>query len=694
MKNREYKKLVAIAMTAALLAGSFGAVPSMAADTKVQSVQTEAQRALKDETVYAKIDGNGAVKSVIVSDQLKNVKGTKDIKDTSALQAIENVKGEEAFTQNGTDMHWKGDGENICYQGTTTKSLPVNVKITYELNGQEIKAEELEGKSGHLVMRYQYENTTKDSGEVYTPFLMATGVVLDDAKFNNITVKNAKVLSDGDRNMVLGMGIPNMKEALGVEELDIPDSFEIEADVTEYEAVQGITVATNDIFNEIKTDKFEDLSDLKNAMNDLQSASQKLINGSGELKDGLGTLLASSGTLVDGVNQLAGGGKELKAGTDGLKKGAADLNGGLKVAADKTQNMLLPGIRQLDAGVDQMQQELSEGIKMLGAGAASLNTNLGTLQGGTAALNAIINTGTEQTGGVSLQAMAAKAAEDAKTLAGGAASGSVTMRASDVVSGNGGTAEAIAMLKELAANNPELQETVNQAIAKLNADQQAREAEAAKMDAQINASTGNVNASIAGQLAQEAGTVSAVVNSLAGEEGVAAKVDAGLGQAKAGADKLDAAVNDQQQGLGAKAAAGLGSLKQGTKALRDGVDGENGLASGLGQLSAGASQVAGGAGQLHDGASALYSGLYTLQTNSGALVDGVKQLDDGADELHNGMMQFDEEGIQKLVNVFDGDMEGLLDKLNEMLDASKAYNNFSGISDEMDGQVKFIFVTE
>ena len=69
------------------------------------------------------------------------------------------------------------------------------------------------------------------------------------------------------------------------------------------------------------------------------------------------------------------------------------------------------------------------------------------------------------------------------------------------------------------------------------------------------------------------------------------------------------------------------------------------------------------------------------------------QLDQGAGELNSGMIEFNREGIEKLVNAFDGDIESLLDNLNGILDASKAYNNFSGISDDMDGEVKFIFLS-
>ena len=147
------------------------------------------------------------------------------------------------------------------------------------------------------------------------------------------------------------------------------------------------------------------------------------------------------------------------------------------------------------------------------------------------------------------------------------------------------------------------------------------------------------------------------------------------------------------------------------------------LNSGLGTLSAGAAQVSAGSAsfkyeyedskcrstdcckwiwsackqvhlKLDSGAGALSTGLNTLQSNIAPLISGVEKLDSGAAELNSGMIQFNEEGIKKLVSVFDGDIDELLNKANELLDASKEYKNFSGIADGMDGSVKFIFVSE
>ncbi len=401
MKNREYKTLVAIATASALLVGSLGVVsPSLAQDDKTtmtQTVENTDQKEIstknitnakpfKSETVYAKIDGNGNVSSVTVSDQLKNIDNMGQLKDTSILKNIENVKGEEKFSQkqssllwdtdnkdicyqgtteeplpvgikvtytldgkeitakelkgkSGHSLLWDTDNKDICYQGTTEEPLPVGIKVTYTLDGKEITAKELKGKSGHLVMRYQYTNETASESE-YVPFAMVTGLIFDTDKISNVTLTNAKMISDGDRDVILGMGIPALKEQFDVKELvtglifdtdkisnvtltnakmisdgdrdvilgmgipalkeqfdvkelDIPDYFEVEADVKDYELSEGMTIATNDIFNDLETDKFDSLSELKNSMKTLQDSANKLVDGSGELRKGLDTLLSS-----------------------------------------------------------------------------------------------------------------------------------------------------------------------------------------------------------------------------------------------------------------------------------------------------------------------------------------------------------------------------------------------------------------
>ena len=175
MKNREVRALMAIALMTALIAGSVSGVSGTAYAKENQTITAEASKStlknasstgdtagLKDETVYAKVDAAGNVKTVTVSDQLKNIGSLSEVKDISVLKDIENVKGDEVFAESGDSLIWNPDNKDICYQGTTDKALPVGIEISYKLDGQNITADELEGKSGHVAIRYEYKNTTKD----------------------------------------------------------------------------------------------------------------------------------------------------------------------------------------------------------------------------------------------------------------------------------------------------------------------------------------------------------------------------------------------------------------------------------------------------------------------------------------------------------------------------------------------------
>ena len=117
-------------------------------------------------------------------------------------------------------------------------------------------------------------------------------------------------------------------------------------------------------------------------------------------------------------------------------------------------------------------------------------------------------------------------------------------------------------------------------------------------------------------------------------------------------------------------------------------------ADGAAALASGASDLKDGTAQLKDGSSKLYDGILELKNGTPALTDGVSQLKDGAMQLNGGLKQFNEEGIQKIIDLVDGDLNGIVARLKATIDVSKNYRNFAGISDDMDGQVKFIYRTD
>lgn len=710
MKNREYRVLVTLALMASLVVGNIAgtSVNVQAADNKDKSTETKktsetktssSATPAKDETVYVKVDDAGNQKDVTVSDQLKNISSLGTIDDVSDLKDIKNVKGDETFSENNGKLVWQGDKKDICYQGTTTKKIPAGMKVTYELDGKKVSADDLEGKSGHLKIHYEYQNTSADSGK-YTPFLMATGLLMDGEKFSNVTVDNGKVISDGDRNIVIGMGLPQLKEQLTsvsskVDDLDIPDSFTVEADVTDYEKVEAVTVATNEVFNEVGTDKFDSLDELKDSMTELQDASNKLVSGSGELKDGLDTLLSSSGTLVSGIDQLASGGNTLASGTGSLVSGMQSAKTG--------SSQLAGGVKALSDGVSGMQAQVSDGVKDLSNGVSSVQAGVETIHGiaeqadkgvdlakdGAKGLCAGLETASESAGEI------ATAARNLCTVLGGNQQTVQVEQQQEVTVDNSDIYNQIAALAEQMTdeNDKAAVENVLNQISATKTQTVDVQAEVEVENPYVTALNGIASGADAlskqlsanGEIGGGAATLYGTLSSTQGATVKAAT--AGLSGALASDGSLQRGISLLQSGvgeMGTKLGAGTNELLSGIGTLQKGADS---LDSGLGTLTSGASQ-------LNSGAGTLSTGLNTLQSSTGALVSGVEQLDSGAAELNSGMIQFNEEGIEKLVSVFDGDIDALLDKANELLDASKEYKNFSGIADGMDGSVKFIFVSD
>ena len=87
--------------------------------------------AAKEETVYVFTDPYGNQRDIIVSNWLKNPEGKDRLEDYSDLQDIENVKGDETFDKNSGGIVWNAGGNDIYYQGKTTRQVPVTEKITY-----------------------------------------------------------------------------------------------------------------------------------------------------------------------------------------------------------------------------------------------------------------------------------------------------------------------------------------------------------------------------------------------------------------------------------------------------------------------------------------------------------------------------------------------------------------------------------
>lgn len=378
-KNRKIKR----SLTTSLAVGMsvmMGAVPVYAAGS------TDTQDVYKEETVYVNADATGNSDEVTVSDWLKNSGSVSgNLTDESILKEIKNVKGDETFTENGDQLTWNTAGEDIYYQGTTDKELPVSVKLTYFLDGKEVKPDELKGKSGHLKIQVQYTNNEKKTvtvdgkeEEVYTPFVMMTGMILPNETFSNVTIDNGKVISDGSRNIVVGFGMPGLKDSLDLDEettkeaedkgVTIPENFEMEADVTDFTMSSTFTVALTDLLDDMDMDNIIDVDSLKDSLNELEDAALELVSGSGTLADG-------ASTLADGVSSYTAGADELNAGIQKYLGSNGELNGSVTEYVNGV-GKVVKGVKDYTRGTNALANGVTSyvvGEQKIAAGAAQLS---------------------------------------------------------------------------------------------------------------------------------------------------------------------------------------------------------------------------------------------------------------------------------------------------------------------------------
>lgn len=702
------------------------------ADKLMDSVSLKDNDADKDESVYLISDANGNVNKTIVVDHLKNKDKKDTLEDASNLSDIENVKGKEKFTQSGDKLTWQAGGKDIYYQGTATEEPPVTQKVTYYLDGKEISPEDLAGKSGKVKIRFDYTNTTSytetvngEKQTVSVPFAAITGLVLGDG-FENIEVTNGKAEVSDSSSVVLGYALPGLKDSLGIKDKDldgdvnIPEYMEMTADVENFSMPAAMTFVVNasDYVSTdgIDTSDIDDMiNDLKDASTQLQDGSKTLAEGTDTLSDGLSTLQSKLGTFASGVGTLKSG---LKTYTDGVSTLSGGLNtlgnstGALVSGADKLNDgakSLKAGITSVDAGVDSVQEnvnKLNGAAAQISTGASDLDTKAQALAQGASDLNdgveklASTVQGMPETVKSSINDTLKQLSSFVPVLIVAGydntlAQTGVTVDNVDKVTTFAKEKEA--EIKEIIARSAtknaygynelpdksksEVDKTYNKAMEGLYQGQGAvmvytqinQTVSSEQSQNQVKELTEGAS-SLKENTAkfQKEGTATLATGTSALATGTSA-LASGLAPLKEGTKKLVAGSNSLAEGMDSL----VNSVPTLTSGIKQLVDGSNTLVANNAQLNSGASQLA-------DGTNQIVSGVDQLTTGS-------KTLSEGAHTLADGMVQFNEEGINKILDAYNGDLKPFTDKLQAVIDAGEEYQTYSAIADGQTGSVKFIY---
>ena len=311
----------------------------------------------KSETVYAVMNGNGSIKSTTVSEHLYSASGLANVTDKTTLTDIQNTESDAEFTQNGEELVWNTNDTDVYYKGNTDKALPIDVKVTYALDGQEAALEDIIGKSGHLTVTVNLKNnetgTVNVNGKdrtIVTPLITAVGVILGgDA--SNVTAEHGMIESAAKSSVAAFVTLPGVKDSLSgllPDEVDsiedyLQDTVTVEADVEDFTCPQVMVacatstaaLGTSNVFDLSSINDLTDgINQLNDAMSQLMDGASQLVDGTSQLANGVLALLDGANTLNNGAAALDDGLGQLTNGLDTLSANNAALNAGAQQVAD------------------------------------------------------------------------------------------------------------------------------------------------------------------------------------------------------------------------------------------------------------------------------------------------------------------------------------------------------------------------
>ena len=311
----------------------------------------------KSETVYAVMNGDGSIKSTTVSEHLYSASGLANVTDKTTLTDIQNTESDAEFTQNGEELVWNTNDTDVYYKGNTDKALPIDVKVTYALDGQEAALEDIIGKSGHLTVTVNLKNnetgTVNVNGKdrtIVTPLITAVGVILGgDA--SNMTAEHGMIESAAKSSVAAFVTLPGVKDSLSgllPDEVDsiedyLQDTVTVEADVEDFTCPQVMVacatstaaLGTSNVFDLSSINDLTDgINQLNDAMSQLMDGASQLVDGTSQLAGGVLALLDGANTLNNGAAALDDGLGQLTNGLDTLSANNAALNAGAQQVAD------------------------------------------------------------------------------------------------------------------------------------------------------------------------------------------------------------------------------------------------------------------------------------------------------------------------------------------------------------------------
>ena len=605
------------------------------------------------------------------------------------------------------------DGEDVK-QEETEKDLPLKSKITYKLDGKEIKPEDLKGKSGKVTIKIEYKNKSAKnivingrSETLYTPFMFALGTVINNKNNKNIKVsKGGRIVENGEKTIIVGAVFPGLEESLNLSgklsKIDIPESIEITMDSKNFEMSNIMTYATPKVLTEDidwsgLDDLFSKVNELQNGINNIEDGAKELNKGTKQLDDGVKELKKGTSKVYDGSKQIKNQVINSIKGMENNKEKVLDKET-LSSIGEKASKQASSSIEKEINGIKSLAEkgavnEIKKQEDTVLNGVMSLIKNkinskmtelvTGISQGVTKAMET-------QLGTIEKQAVTAGVSSiDLSSL-------SKNAKVNDITVSVGNDYKDSDEYKELDENTKKIVDKIVRNVEK-EAGEKATDEAQKEVDKHISAEEKEIKG-----VATKAATVAATVTS----KGLSSGVIKGVAEASAketanqivsqmANEETKKTISTKLEDL-AKQVAG-GTAESVAKKVAPSVAEKTAMTVAetvadevktevLKQVKSQMQTL------LNEGLTPLTAGLKELNKGASQLKDGTKQLNDGATKLSDGIVKFDNEGIRKISNFVNGDLQNLVTRGKKLEQLANEYDKFN--SDEKREDISFISIVD
>lgn len=326
---------------------------------KDQGKNTGGAEYTKNENVYVSLTADGTASDAYIVNHF-SVENSGEIVDYGNYSEVKNLTTLDELTEKDNSVYFDAGKGEFYYQGQVKNvELPWKFTIGYMLDGKEVTADELAGKTGELEITFKSEKNSKADASFYDNYLMQVSVALDSEKAKNIMAEGATIADAGENRQLSFTILPGND-----------GEFVIKADVNDF-TMSGFSIAAVPYSMVIDIDSFN-TEDFTDQISDLTDAVDKLNEGAGNLSDGLDKLYDNNGSLLSGSEQIQKGLNELSNNSVSIVYASSKIEEALAAISAQLKNVDFSGMKQL--------AELPDGLLKLADALDNIQLGLNELE--------------------------------------------------------------------------------------------------------------------------------------------------------------------------------------------------------------------------------------------------------------------------------------------------------------------------